>query len=65
MQTLYDRWKKDMMKKLDKLERFKPKKVEVRCPKCQADTLEFNPDTGKVHCKKCGYEDYVAKVMKE
>lgn len=63
-EDLYPKWKKRVLDELSELKDFKPTKVEAKCPKCLTQSLEFDPETGKVHCKKCGYEEYIAKVMK-
>ncbi|MBW3003938.1 TFIIB-type zinc ribbon-containing protein [Candidatus Woesearchaeota archaeon] len=61
---LYSKWKKHVQKELNELTELKPTKVDAKCPKCLTLNLEFDPSTGKVHCKNCGYEDYIVKVMK-
>jgi len=61
---LYAKWKKHVQEELFDLPNLKPTKVNAKCPKCLSFSLEFDPDTGKVHCSSCGYEDYIAKVMK-
>ncbi|MEA3430641.1 MAG: hypothetical protein U9R08_05190 [Nanoarchaeota archaeon] len=64
MTDLYDDWKSHVKKELSELKDLDNTKVEAKCPKCLTFNLEFDPSTGKVHCKNCGYEDYIIKVMK-
>jgi len=66
---MYDKWKKDIenkIKKYTKKEISKKEKIPAivkRCPKCYKLTLEFDPETGKIYCTSCGFEEYV-KVVK-
>ena len=36
--------------------------VIKRCPRCNNLSLTYNPQTGKISCSKCGFEEYL-KMM--
>lgn len=65
---IYDEWKKDIeskIKKYTKEEISKKEKIPAivkRCPKCKKLTLEFDPETGKIHCTSCGFEEHIKMV---
>ena len=61
---LFAKWRKHVKEELAELPKIKPTKVSAKCPKCLKDTLEFDPETGMVHCKSCGFEEYISKVVK-
>ena len=43
-------------------EHFKPSVAIRRCPKCNELSLEFDVNAGKLHCTKCGFEQYFQKM---
>jgi ribosomal protein S27E len=65
---IYDKWKKDMEKKIKtytKEEMSKKEKIPAvirRCPKCHKLTLEFDPETGKIKCTSCGFEVFIPQI---
>lgn len=61
---LYEKWKNHVIDELHDLEHIKPTKVKSKCPKCLSSSLEYDPENGKVTCSKCGYSEYIAKVMR-
>lgn len=34
-------------------------KILKRCPKCNNLSLKYEPESGKMKCNKCGYEEVV------
>lgn|GEM_PF-3170984 len=36
-----------------------------RCPKCQNLSLTYDPETGKIRCSKCGFEESLPKIGEE
>jgi len=65
---IYDKWKKDIESKIKtytKEEISKKEKIPAivkRCPKCRKLTLEFDPETGKIYCTSCGFQEYIKTV---
>lgn len=57
-------WKKEVNEILDKgnfeFEKF-PAAVR-RCPKCSSLSLEFDPETGRMRCSKCGFEEFFKMI---
>jgi len=60
---IYDEWKKDIEKKIEKYTKKDIKEkipaIIKRCPKCMQLTLEYDPKTGKIHCKNCGFQEHI------
>ncbi len=60
---IYDKWKKEIEEKLNKLnDRERIEKIPAiikRCPKCSHLTLEYDPKTGRIRCSNCGFEEYI------
>jgi len=36
--------------------------IVKRCPKCNNLSLEFDPKTGRIHCTKCSFTEYLKTV---
>ena len=53
----YEAWKKDINGKFKNIEFEKWPQIIKRCPQCLSITLEFEVNTGKVKCTKCGFEE--------
>jgi len=51
-----------MDQKLKTSEKEKIPAVVKRCPKCFSLTLEYDPETGRIYCTKCGFEEYITKM---
>jgi ribosomal protein S27AE len=63
---IFDSWKKDMESKLKKYK--EPEKIPQiikRCPKCLQMTLEYDPETGRIHCRRCGFEEHIPITKEE
>ncbi len=64
MSEVFKEWKEDIEKIKERLQK---KEIEIehvpalikRCPKCGALSLEFDIKTGRIHCTKCGFEEYI------
>lgn len=63
---VFNEWKRDIEKKLSRIpEDERLEKIPAliqRCPKCHSLSLEFDADSGKIRCRKCGFEE-VLPVM--
>jgi len=65
---IFMKWKKGIeqkIKKYTKEEISKKEKIPAivkRCPKCHKLTLEFNPETGKIYCTSCGFEEFIPQI---
>ena len=54
---VYKEWKKEISNKLNNIEFEKLPQIIKRCPKCHSITLDFDVETGKIKCTKCGFEE--------
>ncbi|SVE53023.1 uncharacterized protein METZ01_LOCUS505877 [marine metagenome] len=53
----YEEWKKEMGDKIKNIKFEKLPQIIKRCPRCNSITLEFDVNTGKIKCTKCGFEE--------
>ena len=58
---VYAAWKTDISNKLKKIVIFREKMPTVlkRCPKCHMLSLDFEPDSGRLFCTRCGFEEHL------
>ena len=61
---VFDKWKKEMENKLKKYTKEEELKQKIpaiikRCPKCAHLTLQYDPETGRIHCTNCGFEEHI------
>jgi len=59
--NIYEEWKKDVEEKLKNVGLDKIPAIVKRCPKCNSLSLEFDKETGRVFCTKCGFEMFFPK----
>lgn len=55
-----EEWKKLINEKLRKGEQIP--QVIKRCPVCNNLSLTYDPETGKIKCTKCGFEENLPKI---
>ncbi len=60
---VYDDWKKDVEDKLSKYNKEEiigklPSTIK-RCPECHHLSLNYDIETGKIHCSNCGFETFI------
>lgn len=54
-----DRWKDDIVRRMGRgeLETERIPSVIKRCPACHRLSLEYDPNTGRISCSRCGFSE--------